>query len=69
MDQNEYFDNLHEYIKNLDEEIKADEETYEKRLSICKTCDYLSDGMCRACGCFVELRAAIENNVCSYDKW
>ena len=30
---------------------------------------YLADGMCRACGCFVELRAAIKTNVCSYGKW
>lgn len=69
MNQDEYFNNLHEYIQNLDEDIKADTNLYEERLKICKNCDYLTDGMCRACGCFVELRAAISSNSCSYDKW
>lgn len=69
MDQNAYFQNLHDYIENLDEDIKASKEIYEERLKICKQCDYLAEGMCRACGCFVELRAAINTNVCSYSKW
>lgn len=69
MDQNVYFQNLHDYVEHLDDEIKASEELYEQRLSICKQCDYLQEGMCRACGCFVELRAAIHSNVCSYSKW
>lgn len=69
MDQNAYFENLHNYIENLDEDIKAPSEIYEERLGICKNCDYLLEGMCKACGCFVELRAAIQNNSCSYDKW
>ena len=29
----------------------------------------LLSGMCRACGCFVELRAAIAANRCPYEKW
>lgn len=69
MNQNAYFENLHEYIKNLDDDIKVSEAVYEERLAICKECDYLLEGMCRACGCFVELRAVIQNNVCSYAKW
>ena len=31
--------------------------------------DMLLQGMCRACGCFVELRAVIAVNSCPYDKW
>ena len=69
MDENAFFENLHTYIKNLDEDIKATQEVYEERLKICKECDYLEQGMCKACGCFVELRAAIAGNVCSYSKW
>lgn len=69
MDKNDYFQNLHDYIEHLDEDIKADKALYEQRLSVCKSCDYLQEGMCRACGCFVELRAAIASNVCSYNKW
>ena len=69
MDQNAYMENLYDYIAHLDENIKADKALYEERLAVCKGCHYLSDGMCRACGCFVELRAAIATNVCSYGKW
>jgi hypothetical protein len=69
MDKQAYMDNLYDYIERLEADIKTDQDLYEKRLSICKSCDYLSEGMCRACGCFVELRAAIKTNVCSYDKW
>ena len=69
MDKNEYFDNLHKYIANLDDDIKVDQPLYEKRLSVCKECDLLADGMCRACGCFVELRAVMKKNACPYEKW
>ena len=69
MDKEAYMDNLYDYIQRLDEDIKADQALYEERLSVCKACDYLEAGMCRACGCFVELRAAIRDNRCSYDKW
>ncbi len=69
MDRAEYFQNLHDYIAGLDEELKVEEPLYEKRLSLCKECDLLLDGMCRACGCFVELRAAMKKNACPYEKW
>lgn len=69
MDKDAYFDNLHTYIENLDEELKVEKPLYEERLSLCQECDLLIDGMCRACGCYVELRAAMRKNGCPYDKW
>lgn len=69
MDERKYFENLHDYIANLDEELKVDQPLYEKRLAVCKGCDLLVNGMCRACGCFVELRAAMRKNGCPYRKW
>lgn len=69
MDWDGYFENLHAYIENLDAELKAEKPLYEKRLSVCKECDLLADGMCRACGCYVELRAALGKNRCPYEKW
>lgn len=69
MDKEAYMDNLYDYIQRIDEDIKTDQALYEERLSVCKACDYLETGMCRACGCFVELRAVIKNNKCSYGKW
>ena len=66
-----YFDNMYEYIRQLDPEIKAEGSLYEERLSLCKECDHLLNGMCRVCGCFVEMRAAIRKNHCPdiHGKW
>lgn len=69
MDEASFFENMFTYIANLDEEIKASPELYEERLAICKNCERLISGMCNACGCFVEMRAAINSNNCPYDKW
>ena len=69
MDKAAYFQNMYDYINNLDESIKTNQPLYEKRLMVCKECDLLADGMCRACGCFVELRAALAKNGFPYDKW
>ncbi len=69
MGQEEYFQSLWEYIENLDVEIKAPSALYEERLSACKECDMLLEGMCRSCGCYVELRAAVTKNSCPKEKW
>ncbi|HIZ56270.1 MAG TPA: hypothetical protein H9671_08725 [Firmicutes bacterium] len=71
MDQEQYFASIYEYISLLPPEQKADEETYQRRLQLCKTCDELADGMCRKCGCFVEARAARVNSDCPGEekKW
>ena len=61
--------NLYACIEGLEEGIRAPGDLYEKRLAHCKNCDLLLSGMCRACGCFVELRAAIAANRCPYEKW
>lgn len=65
----EYFRSLREYIANLDPDIKADEALYEERLAACKECDLLLEGMCRICGCYVELRAVVAKNICPRKKW
>ena len=56
--QEEYFRSLREYIANLDPDIKTSEPLYEDRLAVCKECDMLLDGMCRSCGCYVEIGRA-----------
>ncbi|MBR2950689.1 MAG: hypothetical protein IKC46_12660 [Lachnospiraceae bacterium] len=42
---------------------------YEQRLAVCKECDYLEVGTCLACGCYVELRAAVNKNKCICNKY
>lgn len=60
----EYFEKLEEYIANLDPDDRVSQELYEERLGICAECPNIIDGMCRLCGCFVELRAALKVRKC-----
>ena len=81
MDKNAYMENLYAYIDRIEEDSKADKAVYEDRLAVCKECKYLNEGLCGACGCFVELRAVqkvrkcpdlpavIAVNRCPYEKW
>lgn len=64
MEEGEYFKNLYDYIQRLPADDKVSEELYEERLDICKDCDNLQNGMCRICGCYVELRAAMKVRSC-----
>ena len=48
----------------LPEGERASVPEYEKRLSRCRECESLSEGMCIKCGCFVELRAAKAKSCC-----
>lgn len=57
------------YLENLPEEEKTQTDSYEMRLSVCKSCNMLLEAMCRACGCYVEFRAAIKKQTCPYEKW
>lgn len=56
--------NLKVYLSSIDEEIKTEESAYKNRLEICQSCDNLFNGMCKVCGCFVEMRAAVKKNYC-----
>jgi len=51
----------------------ADDDTYEKRLEICKNCPSLAyDTTCQHCGCFVQFRAKLAYKKCPYPegaKW
>lgn len=64
IDKDRYYANMYEYIELLPADIKTEEKEYQRRLSLCKECDYLENGMCRKCGCFVEVRAAKKVNYC-----
>lgn len=67
-DKTEY-ESMFQYISRLDEEIKVNHQVYEVRLHTCKSCSSLINGMCRHCGCFVEMRAAVTKNYCPNKKW
>ena len=44
-----FYEDLSRYIQRMDEELKVDQQTYEKRLGICSSCERLMSGMCRLC--------------------
>ena len=67
--KDEYFKTLQDLIDNIPEDIKTPADIYEKRLQTCTECERLADGMCAACGCYVELRAAKNANYCPYRLW
>lgn len=48
---------------------RAAEEEYDRRIAVCEQCDYLTGPTCRACGCYVELRAIKKTSNCPYRKW
>lgn len=69
IDKDTYFSTLQEMIAAVSGEVRASDALYEERLNKCKACGRLADGMCRACGCYVELRAVIDKNSCPYNEW
>lgn len=69
MDSEEILRDIKKAIDLIDANEKTSEDDYSKRLTICTSCDYLNDGTCGACGCYVELRAATKKSRCPYKKW
>ncbi|MCQ2506624.1 MAG: DUF6171 family protein [Lachnospiraceae bacterium] len=53
-----------DYIDRISPDIKADDELYKMRLECCKNCENLLHGVCKKCGCYVEMRAVVKNNYC-----
>lgn len=69
-----YKDKIEKLLALMDKEVKAEKALYEKRLSVCRSCEKLSGkketaGTCLACGCYVELRAAVKKNRCPHHYW
>ena len=62
---------LREWLTALPPEETAAPETVQARLSACRACDRLTNGMCALCGCYVELRAAKRRMGCpdTPGKW
>ena len=58
------YDEIMKYVATLDKNETVSECEYERRIAFCKQCDFLISGMCRKCGCFVEVRARLKNKDC-----
>jgi DNA-directed RNA polymerase subunit RPC12/RpoP len=49
--------------------LAAEEELYQKRLSVCGACDALREAvLCAHCGCFVLFRARPKKSYCPHPK-
>ena len=66
------YDEIMKYVATLDENDLVSENDYNLRIEHCRKCDFLISGMCRKCGCYVEVRARLKDSNCpDYDnrKW
>lgn len=61
--------NIKRYLDAIKPADRASEEVYEERLAVCRECSKLNEATCQACGCYVELRAAVMHGRCPYKKW
>lgn len=62
-------ENIEKYKAAIKGKDRVTEEEYERRLSVCTSCDLLNAGTCGACGCYVELRALTGVSRCPHKKW
>ncbi len=71
LDFDEVYEDIKQYIKEFPADKRVSQEEYSQRLAICKECDELENGICRKCGCFVELRALKKGMYCASEdkKW
>ncbi len=60
---------IEKYKSALKQADQVPDDIYEKRLAVCKECERLNAGTCMACGCYVELRAAMAASHCPKKKW
>lgn len=68
MDAREEYRKLKVYLDSFEKETRTTEVEYERRLAICRGCNYLREGICGKCGCFVEARALRRYGSCPCEE-
>ena len=61
--------NLKKYLEVIKPQDRAEPREYDRRLAICRECDFLSEATCLACGCYAEFRAYGRYSRCPRKKW
>ena len=69
MNEEQYRKVIEEGLSALPKEDLVAEDVVSGRLNVCKECEKLNMGTCAACGCYVEIRAALKKGNCPYKKW
>ena len=64
MADEDMFHRIQRTIEAVPSHLRCPKQVYEERLAACKSCDRLIGGMCRVCGCFVEVRASRSSEQC-----
>ena len=57
-------ESIREVLDSLNPEERTGPALYAERLSECRNCDFLRDGTCVLCGCYVEARAGRQRMAC-----
>lgn len=63
-DENDYYESVKHYRAVMPLRKRTPDDEYEQRLQICRVCEYLENGTCMQCGCYVEMRAARRDMHC-----
>ncbi len=69
MEGESFYVSLKNAMDAIPEEDRSPQQEYDRRLELCRVCERLAEGMCRACGCYVEVRALRKNQDCPYGRW
>lgn len=69
MDDNDYYQSVVRYRQTLPPGQKSSDEEYQRRLTLCRECKELMNGVCGQCGCYVEMRAAAKKMRCPFSHW
>jgi hypothetical protein len=50
---------------------KVDDETFNKRMDICRGCEHFNKEatQCNSCGCYLNVKATWNSEKCPLDKW
>ena len=67
--QQKVYETIQRMMEDIPEDERVEETERERRLILCKQCERLLEGMCTACGCYVELRASLATQSCPYERW
>lgn len=49
--------------------VMASDELVEKRMNVCKSCEFLKGNRCTKCGCFYEWKIKLETEKCPMGFW
>lgn len=57
------------FVESLIQNIKDVSNLAKQRAYICNECNKRSMGICKECGCFLEIKVRLPNAKCPLNKW